>query len=77
MSLDELVKVVRELGFPIAVAAFVLWRLEARLRELTHAITALTVQCGWCHALGLGPGQEAGRGAPARPSLPPGGLAGS
>lgn len=38
MTIDDAVKIVRELGFPIAVAAYVLWRLDGRLRDLTEAI---------------------------------------
>jgi hypothetical protein len=38
---DDFVKLIRDLGFPVAVAAFILWRLEARLKELTTAIEAL------------------------------------
>jgi hypothetical protein len=40
---DEYVRLFRDLGFPVAVAAFVLLRLEGRLRELTSAITELRV----------------------------------
>lgn len=41
MDVDQVIKLVRELGFPIAVAAFVLIRLERRLLELTQAIGQL------------------------------------
>lgn len=41
MSTDEIVKLFKELGFPAAVAAFVLWRLEARLREMVAALGAV------------------------------------
>ncbi len=39
--MDDAIKVIRELGFPVAVAAFVLIRLERQLERLTEAITAL------------------------------------
>jgi len=35
---DEWVKLFREIGFPAAVAAFVLWRLEATLREVVREL---------------------------------------
>jgi hypothetical protein len=41
MSTDDVVKLFRELGFPAAVAAFVLWRLEARLKEVVDALTSV------------------------------------
>ena len=41
--MDDALRFLREFGFPAAVAVFVLLRLEARLRELTHAVTALRV----------------------------------
>jgi hypothetical protein len=44
MNADDLIKLFRELGFPAGVAIFVLWRLESRLSELTHAVTALTLK---------------------------------
>lgn len=43
-----MVKIIREIGFPSAVAGFVLWRIEQRLTELTRAITALTIRCTSC-----------------------------
>jgi len=39
---DLIVRFVRELGFPIAVAAYLLIRLDYLLRENTAALTALT-----------------------------------
>ena len=41
MSADDVVKLFKEIGFPAAVAAFVLWRLEARLREMVEALHAV------------------------------------
>jgi hypothetical protein len=41
----EITDLIRDLGFPAAVAAFVLWRLELRLKELTVAITELRLNC--------------------------------
>ena len=39
--MGDAIKLFRDVGFPAGVAAFVLWRLEARLVELTAAIQAL------------------------------------
>ena len=41
MSHEELLKAAVQYGFPTAVAAFVLVRMEARLMQLTDAIVAL------------------------------------
>jgi hypothetical protein len=41
MDLAQAVALFRELGFPVAVAAFVLIRMERRLHELTVAILQL------------------------------------
>jgi hypothetical protein len=43
MSSDEVIKFFRELGFPAAVAAFVLWRIEARLRELSERLALVNL----------------------------------
>lgn len=43
MNADDLIKLFRELGFPAGVAIFVLWRVEARLRELTSAVQTLAL----------------------------------
>jgi hypothetical protein len=32
---------VRDLGFPVAVAGFVLWRVDRSIRDLTATITSL------------------------------------
>jgi YvrJ-like protein len=45
VSVKDVIELIRELGFPVAVAAFVLWRLEMRLKELTAAITELRLNC--------------------------------
>jgi hypothetical protein len=34
----------RDFGFPVAVAAYVLWQLDADLKELTRAVNLLTVE---------------------------------
>ena len=39
--MDDVVKVLRDFGFPTAVAAFVLYRIEPALKNLTAAITEL------------------------------------
>lgn len=41
MTAELVVLLVRDLGFPVAVAAFVLLRIEPRLRELATAIQEL------------------------------------
>ena len=41
MTHEELLKATMQYGFPAAVAVFVLVRMEARLVQLTDAITAL------------------------------------
>lgn len=38
----ELVDIIRDVGFPIAVAAFVLVRLNGKMDRLTTAITSLS-----------------------------------
>ena len=38
MSTDDLIKIFREIGFPAAVAGFVLWRLEGALREVVKTL---------------------------------------
>jgi len=43
MTADEMVKLFRELGFPAAVAIFVLWRVEARLVEIKDALIDLRI----------------------------------
>ena len=39
--MDDIIKLIGTIGFPAAVTIFVLVRLEARLRELTHAVELL------------------------------------
>ncbi len=41
MSLEDIIKLVQGVGFPAAVAAFVLLRVESRLKELADAVTKL------------------------------------
>lgn len=41
MTTDDIIKLFRELGFPAAVAAFVLWRVEARLTEIRDSLLRL------------------------------------
>lgn len=42
-QLPAIVDAVKSLGFPAAVAGFVLWRVDKTLKELTKEITALRV----------------------------------
>ena len=39
--MDEWSKLAREFGFPAAVAFFVLWRLDASLKEVARGVEAL------------------------------------
>jgi len=41
--MDDLIKLLRDFGFPVAVAAFVLYRVEPALKNLTAAIIELRV----------------------------------
>jgi hypothetical protein len=41
LTVNELVSLIQGLGFPAAIAFFVLWRLEKQLGELTKAIVEL------------------------------------
>jgi hypothetical protein len=38
VTTDDLIKVFREIGFPAAVAGFVLYRLEGALKEVLKAL---------------------------------------
>ncbi len=40
---DSYIHFIRDIGFPIAVATFVLWRLEQRLKEVVEALGAVNV----------------------------------
>lgn len=42
--MDELVKLMRDFGFPTAVAAFVLYRVEPALKGLTAALMDLRIE---------------------------------
>ena len=42
MSMDDIIKFIQAVGFPIAVAAYVLIRMEYTQRELIKSINALT-----------------------------------
>jgi hypothetical protein len=46
MDLDTVTQFIKEVGFPIAVTAFVLWRFDKRLGELITEIRAFHVQMG-------------------------------
>lgn len=51
--MDELLKIIGNVGFPIAVAAFLLVRVEQRMDSLTAAI------CELREAILLMPGEQA------------------
>lgn len=40
--MSDVIAFVKEVGFPIAVAVFVLWRLNGRIERLTVAVVKLT-----------------------------------
>jgi hypothetical protein len=40
---EELVRFIRDIGFPAGVAIFVLWRVDTAIREMTHAIIELKI----------------------------------
>ncbi len=42
MGIDDIIKFIQAVGFPIAVAAYVLIRLEKTQAELIRAVNALT-----------------------------------
>lgn len=42
MNVDDIIKFIQAVGFPIAVAAYVLIRMEYTQRELIKAINRLT-----------------------------------
>jgi hypothetical protein len=42
MLIDDIIKFIQAVGFPIAVAAYVLIRLEKTQAELIRAVNALT-----------------------------------
>ena len=46
MDFETVTKFIKEVGFPIAVAAFLLWRFDKRLGELITEIRAFHVQIG-------------------------------
>jgi hypothetical protein len=46
IMMDEWVSIIGNLGFPIAVAGYLLVRVEAKLDGLTSAITALKETIG-------------------------------
>lgn len=41
--MDEWVKLISQLGFPIAVAAYLLIRLEGTIKELSHTVNNLII----------------------------------
>lgn len=43
MTTDEIIKLFASQGFPAAVAVYVLWRLDARLRDIQEALSKLAV----------------------------------
>lgn len=43
---NELVSMISQVGFPIAVAGYVLVRMEKNIRDLTQAVLALSAKVG-------------------------------
>lgn len=40
--MDEIAQFISTVGFPVAVAAFLLWRMNGKLDKMTKALEALT-----------------------------------
>jgi len=36
--MNELIEIIQQIGFPIAVAIFLLWRYDKRLKDLTEVL---------------------------------------
>ena len=68
MTAEQLVAAIRDLGFPVVVAGFVLWRVDRSLRALTGTITDLRLMLA--EKLGAWDGCE--RRANRDRDLPPG-----
>lgn len=64
--MDEMIKMIGNVGFPMAVAAFLLLRVEQRMEALTTAIAELR------EAILLLPREQAGAGWTNRGSNAPG-----
>lgn len=56
--MDEAIKFIQAVGFPIAVAAYVLWRMEYTQKELIKAMNRLTYVLGTKGILINGNGEE-------------------
>lgn len=66
--MDEMLKIIGNVGFPIAVAAFLLVRVEQRMDNLTAAISELreaillmpreTAAAAWTSSRSSGPAQN-------------------
>lgn len=46
MDFIEAAKFIKDVGFPVAVAGFVLWRVDKTLRELVAELRAFHVRMG-------------------------------
>lgn len=44
--MDELIQFINMSGFPVAVAAYCLIRMETTIKQMTDALTKLTVKIG-------------------------------
>lgn len=42
VTLEDLVSIIANLGFPIAISIFLLVRIEGKMEKLTESITALS-----------------------------------
>jgi len=53
--MEDLINLIANVGFPIAVAAYLLVRMENKMDQLTAAITALQQTIRYTPRIGSGP----------------------
>jgi len=72
MSGAEVVTLFRELGFPAAVAIFVLWRLDSRLKEIAEKLVAVHLAMATLIRIGDETNRTLEKSPPPFPLSPPG-----
>jgi hypothetical protein len=72
MSAADVVTLFRELGFPAAVAIFVLWRLEARLKEIADKLGTVAGSMNTLIRIGDETNRTLEKSPPPFPLSPPG-----
>ena len=40
--MDDMIKLIQQVGFPIAFAIYLLWRYEKRMKEMTDVLAAIS-----------------------------------